>query len=105
MPINPKTKLAKVRDAMREADWESAIKLVAKFPSLGEDKKTIQRARDAINNPELYKQMGFDVETLKNAAIEAIKKRHNRSWEIAKAERKTRRTNQKSRVNRTPNSL
>lgn len=85
MTLDPTTKLAKVREAMANGDWDTAIKLEAKFADLGEHKKVIQRARDAINNPGFYAQMGFDLDALKKQAIKALKERHSRSWSAAKA--------------------
>ena len=88
MPLDPKSKLAKVRKAMANGDWDLAIRTAAKFPSLGKHEKAIVRGRDALNNPELYTQMKFNLESLRNEAIAALKERYSHSWEAAKREHK-----------------
>lgn len=86
MPFDPTTKLAKVRVAMADGHWDLAIKMAAKFPSLGEYEKAIRRGRDALNNPELYRQLGFDLTVIRNEAIAALKEKYSRSWrEVKKA--------------------
>lgn len=62
-------KIDTLRAMMKANDWESAIKFAAKFPRLGESKTAITRAKDCLNNPKFYIQMGFDV----NQAIKAGK--------------------------------
>ena len=64
------TKLAKVRDAMARDDWDSAIRLAAKFPSLGQHDEAIQRDKDAISSPELYLQLGYDLEAVRSTALQ-----------------------------------
>ncbi len=92
MSFDPTTKLAKVREAMANGDWDLAIKTAAKFPSLGEYEKVIRRGRDALNNPRLYRQLGFDLSAIKHEAIAALKQKYSRSWEQVRKIRRSART-------------
>ena len=86
MALDPSTKLARVREAMSDGDWPLAIKLAAKFQSLGDQEEAIRRAKDALNNPEMYTQLGHDLEAVLQAGIAALKTRFSRSWEAAAAD-------------------
>jgi hypothetical protein len=77
------SKLARVRKAMAEADWEEVLRLVAKFPSLGEYEVAIRRAKEAIVNPKLYRELGYDPDQLVRDGIQAIKDKYSRSWEAS----------------------
>lgn len=79
--FDPKSKLAKVREAMANEDWELAIRLAAKFPSLGEHEAAIHRAKDAASNAHLYAQLGYDLAAIRQQGIEALKERFSRSWD------------------------
>jgi hypothetical protein len=81
MPLDSHSKLARVREAMASNDWERAIRLAARFPTLGEHGAAIRRANDAINNPRLYKQLGHDLEEIRMKAIAALKQRFSKSWQ------------------------
>jgi len=83
MAFDPKSKLAKVRQAMATGDWDVAIRIAARFPSLGKHEKAILRGRDALNNPTLYTEMKFDLKTIRNDAIAALKERYSHSWKAA----------------------
>jgi hypothetical protein len=91
MPFDPKSKLAKVRQAMANGDWDLAIRTAAKFPSLGKHEKAILRGRDVLNNPVLYAQMKFNLEHVRNEAIAALKERYSHSWEAAAKAKKRKR--------------
>jgi len=84
MKLNPNTKLAQVRMAMAEKDWDRAIKLAARFQSLGRHASAIRRARDAMNNPQLYEQLGRNVKLIRQEAIVALKERFSKSWKEVK---------------------
>ncbi|MEI9925418.1 MAG: hypothetical protein WDN50_19980 [Bradyrhizobium sp.] len=84
MAFDPGTKTAAVRDAMEKGDWDLAIRLSAKLRTLGEHGAAIRRAKDAINNPNLYVQLGYDLDTVRNEGIAAIKDRFSRSWDSVK---------------------
>ena len=77
------TKLARVRKAMRDGDWDTALRLAARFQRLGEHAQAIRRAADAIAHPSIYQQIGLDLEQLKNDGIAALKERFSKSWEEA----------------------
>ena len=81
MALVPTTKLAKVREAMASGEWELAIKLASKLRSLGKYQAEIDRAKDFLNNPDLYQQMGYDRESVVNSAVASLKKKFSRSWE------------------------
>jgi hypothetical protein len=78
------TKLARVRDAMAAGDWDTALRLAGRFHDLGEFAQPIQTARDAINHPAFYQQLGRDVEELRARGIEALKAKYSKSWEASK---------------------
>lgn len=69
---------------MAKADWDLAIRLAAKLRTLGEHAKAIRRAKDAINNPELYVQLGYDLDAVRKEGIAAIQDRFSRSWDAVK---------------------
>ena len=85
MALDPNTKLAQIRDAMASGDWDSAVCAAAKFKDLGEFGEAIRRGKDAINNPELYKQLGFDLEEVRKEAINALKSKYSNSWKAIEA--------------------
>jgi len=74
------TKLARIRQAMQEGDWDVALKLAAKFHRLGEHGEAITRAANAITNPTTYEQLGFDLAKLRADGIAALKDRYSKSW-------------------------
>ncbi len=74
------TKLAAARDAMRRGDWDAVILMVSRFQRLGPQGKAIRRGREAINNPEFYRQLGRDLQAIRAEAIAALKERYSRSW-------------------------
>jgi hypothetical protein len=77
------TKLAKIREAMRDDDWDTALRLASRFQRLGDHATAIRRAADMTVRPEFYRQLGYDVEAVKAAGIAAIKERFNLSWREA----------------------
>jgi hypothetical protein len=81
MVLEPTTKLAGVRRAMAAGDWEQAIKLASKLRSLGRHQKAIDRAKDFLNNPTTYEQLGYDRTQVIDAAIAALKDKFSKSWE------------------------
>jgi len=68
-------------------DWDSALKLAARFPRLGPQESDIRKAANAINNPTFYRQIGQDVELLKLAGIAALKTRFEKSWQRVQLEK------------------
>lgn len=75
------TKLAKIRQAMRDGDWHLALRLAARYRRLGEHKEAIKRAADALNRPSFYEQLGYDLKQLEAEGIAALKARYSKSWE------------------------
>ncbi len=84
MALNSNSKLEKVRVAMRSGDWSQAIRLAAKFPTLGIHKEAIRRANDALNNPEIYTELGYDLNAVMQAGVEALQDRFSQSWAAVK---------------------
>ena len=84
MTLDPTTKLAKVRDAMAADQWEDAIRLASKLRSLGKYQTAIDRAKDYLNNPEFYRQLGFKREDVMAAWVAALKEKFSKSWAAVK---------------------
>lgn len=70
------TKLSKLAAAAHAGDWQTALRIAAKFPSLGDQRDAIKRAHEAHSNPAFYQQIGKDPEALIAAGIEALKARY-----------------------------
>ena len=81
----PDPKFAKVLIAISDGDWDAAIKLAAAVTKYGNYAEAIQRGKDAILNPDLYRQMGRDPEKLRSDAIIALKERLKPPTENQKA--------------------
>lgn len=69
------TKLSQLLAMMADENWIDAIKFAAKFPTLGKDASDIVRAKEAINNPDLYRQMKKDPDELIAAGASALHRR------------------------------
>lgn len=70
------TKLSKLKAALAAGDETGALRIAAKFPQLGEHKEAITRAWNAVQSPDLYRQMGRDPVALVAAGIAAIRERY-----------------------------
>lgn len=81
------TKLAKIRDAMRDERWDDALRLATRFQRLGEHDDQIRRAAEAVLRPDFYEQIGRDVDVIRHEGIEALKERFSASWEQVQSER------------------
>ena len=79
--MDPTTKLAKVRGAMAAGNWDLAIRLAARFRSLGEYSVAIRRGKEILDRPDFYRELGQNIEQIRNDAIDALKKKYSRSWE------------------------
>lgn len=88
MALQPDTKLAAVRDAMAKRDWDTALHLAAKFPTLGEHGNAIRTASTALKNPIFYHQLGKDIDELRRAGIKAMKERFSKSWDEVESTRR-----------------
>jgi len=82
------TKLARIRDAMRVGDWDTALKVAARFQRLGSQDEAIRRGANAVTNPSFYIQIGRDVDSLKAEGIEALKQRFAKSWSSVQVTKK-----------------
>ena len=72
---SPDPKFAKVLSAIANDDWDTAIKLAANVTKYGAYAEAIQRGKDAILNPDFYRQLGRDPEKLRSEAVAALKER------------------------------
>jgi hypothetical protein len=95
--VRKDTKLAQVRAAMEREDWDTAILLVSKFNRLGEHGEAIRRGREAINNPDFYRQLGNDIGAIRASAIAALKERYSTSWQSLRTHRPKKASNPKNR--------
>ena len=75
MPIPP-SKISILRAHMGRAEWVEAVRLAARFPSLGDEREPITRAWAAHTNPGFYRQIGRNPEAEFAAGIEALKRRY-----------------------------
>jgi len=57
---------------MNEGNWEEAISLAAKFPRLGTHRGEILDAHMAYTNPRFAKQIGKDIDAMKEAGMSAL---------------------------------
>lgn len=70
------TKISILRDRAAAGDWVGAMRLAARFPSLGAEKEAITRAWDARQSPALYRQLGRDPDALWEEGIRALRRRY-----------------------------
>ena len=77
------SKLARIRQAMREGNWDEALRLAARFRRLGEQTEAIRRAANALTSPEVYEELGYDLARVRAEGIAALKERYSKSWEEA----------------------
>ncbi|NGM47967.1 hypothetical protein G5B31_20835, partial [Rhodobacter sp. SGA-6-6] len=52
------TKLSKLKALAAVGDWQGALRIAARFPSLGDHKAAIVRAHEAFENGHFYRQIG-----------------------------------------------
>lgn len=57
---------------MSANDWYSAIKFAAKFPRLGAARNAILSAKDALQNPNFYRQMRRDPDAVIATGVAAL---------------------------------
>ncbi len=70
------TKLSKVKAAFDVGDYQGALYLAAKFPSLGEQRSDIKRAHESYANYGFYKQLGHDIGDLRMKGVMALADRY-----------------------------
>lgn len=73
-----KPKVQELREYMAAGDWRAALRLAARFPSLGTHREAITRGWEALVRPELYRQMGRDPDALVCAGIHALRERYEK---------------------------
>lgn len=71
-------KIDTLRRMMESGEWNDAIKFAAKFPRLGNERDDILLARDCINNPRFYVQLGKDIDVCIEAGKAALIKKYNK---------------------------
>src|SRR5262249_55151801 len=74
-------KLARIRQAMRDENWDEALKLAARFQRLGEHAEAIRRAASGVTNPAFYEDLRANVAQGGAQGIAALKERYSKSWE------------------------
>lgn len=70
------TKISILRERASAGDWVGAMRLAARFPSLGGEREAITRAWDSRQSPALYRQLGRDPDALWEAGILALRRRY-----------------------------
>lgn len=78
------TKLSKIKEAMENNNWDIALKIAGSFNRLGEHEEVIKRAADSLLNPNFYKQMGYDLDLIKEEGVRALKARYSKTWNQVK---------------------
>jgi hypothetical protein len=73
------TKLSQLLDLMRAGDWHAAIRFAAKFPNLGSHRDGILRAKDALSNPDFYRQIKRDPDEIIQLGIAALRAKYLQS--------------------------
>ena len=56
------TKLEQVKQAYATGNYKDALKIAAKFPQLGNERKAITLANECFSNPRFYKQVGVNID-------------------------------------------
>jgi hypothetical protein len=72
------TKLSQLEKLMDAGNWPAAIRFAAKFPSLGDERDAILRAKDALLNPDFYRQMKRDPDKLVEEGKAALLRKYSR---------------------------
>ena len=72
----PDTKIAKLRRLWAAGDRRGALRIAARFPSLGPDKEAITRGWAALQAPSFYTQLGYDPGALVTVAFASLASRY-----------------------------
>lgn len=70
------SKVDQIKAALACGNSRDALRIAASFPYLGPRKADIRRGWEACVRPEMYRQMGKDVEGLIAVGIEAVRERY-----------------------------
>ena len=71
------TKLSQVKQAYQTGDFNTAIRIAAKFHDLGTQRNAILDAHLAITNPRWMVGLGKDIEQAIAAGVEALRIRYS----------------------------
>ena len=74
----PPTKLSQLKAAMRARHWQLALRIASRFPRLGEQRDAILSGHEAYVRPKFFKQLGRDVEAMKEAGRQALIERYGK---------------------------
>jgi hypothetical protein len=75
LEVVPPTKTHKIRAAWAAGDCIGALRIAAKFFDRSEATKSFKRGMDAYNNPDFYRQLGKDPDSLVALAVKLLQKR------------------------------
>lgn len=70
------TKFDKLKAHAAVGDWQAALRIAARFPSLGEHRAQIVRAHEAYLRPGFYIQIGKDPAAIVAEGIAALRARY-----------------------------
>jgi len=70
------TKISQLRELIAAGRIDDAIRFAGKFPSLGDEKRAITRAREALIRPEFFRALGRDVEAIIQEGRQAVLRRY-----------------------------
>lgn len=70
------TKLSLVKEAYTNGDYQTALRIAAKFADLGTHRKAITLAAECYTNPRFYSQL-VDIEASKAQGIQALALRYH----------------------------
>ena len=70
------TKISIVRDLWSNGDKIGALKIAAKFPQLGNEKRDITTAWAAVTNPGFYRQINKGPEELIETGLDAMREKY-----------------------------
>lgn len=68
-----KKKIDVLRELADQGNWPEAIRLAGSFSRLGDQRKAITRAKEAVCRPEFQRQLGRDPDQLIADGIEAMR--------------------------------
>jgi hypothetical protein len=66
------TKLEQVKQAYANGNYKNALRIAAKFPQLGDERKAITLASECFTNPRFYQQVGVNIDQAINDGVKAL---------------------------------
>jgi hypothetical protein len=70
-----KTKTEMIRRAIEEGQDSKALTIASRLARLGEQRDDIMRAKSAKLSPSLYEQMGYNVPSVIDQGLQAVRQR------------------------------